>query len=44
VAPSSRLSASVVPASTPLRLVANLWDDSFETRGDLAIEQTEVVR
>ena len=44
VAPSSRVTASAIPGSTSLRLMSNLWDDSFETRGDLAIEQIEVVR
>ena len=44
VAPSSRVTASAIPGSTSLRLMSNLWDDSFETRGDLAIEQIEVAR
>ena len=44
VPPTSKLAALPLQSSDSITIVANLWDDTFEIRGDLAIEQVEVVR
>lgn len=44
VTATSRITAEVIPESIQLKVLGNLWDDTFESRGDLAIEQMDIVR
>ena len=41
---NSRISSVAIPSAKPLTLVANIWDETYKTNGDLVIEQTSVAK